>query len=61
MGKFVVIRQQGLSPQRIEAESVTYEGDSELFVFKDSARKPVAWVPKDDVLVVAQASAVGNP
>lgn len=60
MARFVIIYHNGL-PQRVEAESVTYDSDSELFVFKDSAKKPVAWAPKNDVLVVAQASAVDNP
>ncbi len=60
MAKFVIIyHQQNL--QRIEAESVTYDGDDGLFVFRDGAKKPIAWAPKNDVLVVAQASAVDNP
>ncbi len=60
MAKFVIIYHTQ-NPQRIDAESVSYDADEGLFVFKDEAKKPVAWAPKEDVLVVSLASAVGNP
>ncbi|MEV0556229.1 hypothetical protein AB0I27_22605 [Streptomyces sp. NPDC050597] len=61
MSKFVVIRQQGLSPQRIEAESFTYDGDDKMFVFRDASKKPVALVPNEGVSVVSTSAAVDNP
>ncbi|MFK0182313.1 hypothetical protein ACIQVR_40885 [Streptomyces xanthochromogenes] len=60
MAKFVIIYHTQ-NPQRLDAESVTYDGDDGLFVFRDADRKPVAWAPKQDVLVVAQAPVVGSP
>jgi hypothetical protein len=60
MPKFVMIY-HNQNPQRIEAESVTYDNDDELFVFRDTDGRPIAWAPKEDLQVVAQASAVGNP
>lgn len=61
MAKFVVIRQQGVSPQRIEAESFTYDGDDKMFVFRDGGRKTVALVPNEGVSVVSTSDAVDNP
>ena len=61
MSKFVVIRYQGLSPQRIEAESFSYEGDDKMFVFRDANKKIVALVPNDGVSVVSTSAAVDNP
>ena len=61
MPKFVVIRQQGVSPQRIEAESFTYDGDDKMFVFRDGNKKTVALVPNEGVSVVSTAAAVDNP
>ncbi|MET7687966.1 hypothetical protein ABZT06_08295 [Streptomyces sp. NPDC005483] len=61
MSKFVVIRYQGLSPQRIEAESFTYDGDDKMFVFRDASKKTVALVPNEGVSVVATSAVVDNP
>jgi hypothetical protein len=61
MSQFAVIRHQGVSPQRIEAESFTYDGDDKMFVFSDANKKTVALVPNDGVSVVATSDAVGNP
>jgi hypothetical protein len=61
LAKFVVISHQGVSPQRIEAESFSYDGDDEMFIFRDANKKIVALVPNGDVSVVAIAEAVGNP
>ncbi|MFE0794774.1 hypothetical protein [Streptomyces mutabilis] len=61
MSKFVVIRNQGVSPQRIEAESFTYDGDDNMFVFRDADKKIVALVPNDGVFLVSTSAAVDNP
>lgn len=61
MAKFAVIRQQGVSPQRIEAETFAYEGDDRMFVFRDANKKIVALVPNEGVCVVATSGAVDNP
>jgi len=61
MSKFVVIRYQGLSPQRIEAETFAYDGDDKMFVFRDASKKIVALVPNEGVSVVSTSDAVGNP
>lgn len=61
MAKFVVISHQGVSPQRIEAESFSYDGDDKMFIFRDANKKVVALVPNDGVSVVATAEAVDNP
>ncbi|CAL9649935.1 hypothetical protein [Streptomyces sp. enrichment culture] len=61
MSRFVVIRPQSPSPQRIEAESFTYDGDDKMFVFRDANKKVVALVPNDGASVVATSEAVDNP
>jgi hypothetical protein len=46
----------------VEADSVNYDEDAQMWVFRDESKKPIAWVPNSsDILVVALASAVDNP
>jgi hypothetical protein len=61
MNKYVVIHHSA-AIQRVEADSVAYDEDARMWVFRDGSKKAIAWVPNDsDVLVVALASAVDNP
>ncbi|MEV7466126.1 hypothetical protein AB0O20_06375 [Streptomyces kronopolitis] len=60
MPKYVVLYQQQ-NLQRIEAESVTYDTEDQMFVFRDASKKPVAWAPRNDVRVVALAPVVDSP
>lgn len=61
MNKYVVVH-HAANIQRVEADSVTYDEDTQMWVFRDESKKPIAWVPNSsDILVVALASAVDNP
>ncbi|WP_394436285.1 hypothetical protein [Streptomyces sp. SGAir0957] len=61
MNKYVVIHHSA-AIQRVEADSVIYDEDAQVWIFRDESKKAIAWVPNySDILIVALASAVDNP
>ncbi|WHM30195.1 hypothetical protein OH540_09190 [Streptomyces sp. BPPL-273] len=61
MNKYVVIHHSA-AIQRVEADSVTYDEEAAMWIFRDESKKPIAWVPNSsDILIVALSSAVDNP